>query len=93
MIRVIDGYGIEVDNRNYMSGKIRKITDKKTGEAKEVIDNPAYTTTFSAALEALRRRLQRDRLNGFEGSLDDALQVVKGLDARFEAACRKSLKF
>lgn len=86
MIRLYDGYAIDVDSMNYVVGvaKKTKAVDKKTGEEieKEVIDSPKYYSTLDAALTAFWRMMRRKSLYNFEGSLTEALEQIKNQDEK-----------
>lgn len=86
MIRLYDGYAIDVDSMNYVVGvtKKTKVVDKKTGEEieKEVIDSPKYYSTLDAALTSFWRMMRRKSLYNFEGSLTEALEQIKKQDEK-----------
>lgn len=83
MIRIMDKYGIEVSDKCYAVGKISKSVNKKTGEEAEVIQTPAYCTTIAGALKTLRSRMHLEALKSFEGTLEEAVKKIQGLDDRF----------
>lgn len=90
MIRIIDDWGIDVDNASscYMVGRIRKNKDKKTGEEVECLQGPAYTNDFAQALYWLFKRLRRDAIKSTDGDLKAAIQAIQASDRRLEEAIR-----
>lgn len=89
MIRVMDKYGIEVSEKCYTVGKIGKVTDKKIGEVREVLQCSAYCSTIANALNALRRRIHMDAVKTFDGTLEEAVDKIKAIDDRFNAEVAK----
>lgn len=90
MIR-IGKYGIDTTERCYAIGKIRKTTDKKTGEEMEVLDNPGYYTTFSSALLGLHRRISLDAVAAVDGDLLTAITAVQKHTKDFEEVVKAAL--
>ena len=86
MIRLIDGYVIDVDSHCYILGIAKKevVVDKKTGESKEVetLTNQKYYSTLDGVLTCWWRIMRKKELSKFEGSINEALELVKKLDAK-----------
>lgn len=86
MIRLMDGYAIEVDSHCYTVGVVKttKVTDKKTGETteKEILTDCRYYPDLHMCLMGFWKMLRRRKLSTFEGSLQDAITFVKKLDER-----------
>ena len=86
MIRLDGGYAIEVDSMGYTLGIPRKtkVTNKKTGEEteKEVLTEPKYFGTIDQTLLCYWKLMRRKSLYDFEGSIKEALEVVKKLDEK-----------
>lgn len=86
MIRLTDGYAIDVDKHCYTVGIPKKsvTTNNKTGEVKEseIITEAKYYTTLDQALTGWWRTMRKKELAKFEGSLEEAINVVKQLDEK-----------
>ena len=84
MIRLDGGYAIEVDSTQYTLGvpKWTSVTNKKTGEVvdKEILTDCKYYGTLDLALMGYWKLLRRKGLAKFEGSLREALEVIKKQD-------------
>ena len=84
MIRLSDGYAIDVDSRCYTLGIPKKQTtvDKKTGETKEstTMYEAKYYSTLDQALLGWWKVMRRKALSSFEGSLAEAIEVIKKQD-------------
>lgn len=89
MIRVMDKYGIDVSEKCYAVGKIGKSINKKTGEVTEDLQHPAYCTSISSALSALRKRLHMEAVKSFDGPLEEAIDKIRAIDERFNAEVAK----
>ena len=93
MIRLSDGYAIDVDSRCYTLGVPKKqtIVDKKTGETKETetMTDAKYYSTLDQALVGWWKTMRRKELSKFEGSLDEAIEVVKKLDEKIRKIIAK----
>ena len=86
MIRLTDGYAISVDSHCYTVGIPKKqvTTNSKTGETKEseVMTEAKYFSTLDKALEGWWRIMRKKELIKFEGSIKEALELVKKLDEK-----------
>lgn len=86
MIRLDNGYAIEVDSNCYTLGipKMTNVVNKKTGEEteKEVLTEPKYYTTLGATLLGYWKIMRRKGLAGFEGSLKESLDMVEKMDTK-----------
>lgn len=89
MIKVIGKYGIEASDKCYAAGKIGKMIDKKTGKETEYIQNPAYCTSVSSALKAVRKRMQIDSIKNMDCDLETAINEMRKLDERFNKLIEK----
>lgn len=92
MIRIGD-YGIDVSDRCYAVGKVSKIKVKKnkkeTGEEKEYLINPSYTTSFTYALKCVQKSMRREAIKNTEGDINAAIDAIKQADERFEQMIEK----
>ena len=88
MIRLGDGYVISVDSRNYTVGipKAQIVEDKKTGETKEttIMTDARYYASFDKALVGWWQTMRNKALSNFDGSLDEAIEVVKKQDEKIQ---------
>lgn len=82
MIKVIDGYGIDVLDNCYAVGKISR--SKK--DDREYIASPAYVGSIGAALTFLCKTLRRDALKNINGDLEAAVEAIRRSDARLTEA-------
>ena len=86
MIRLTDGYAIDVDSNCYTVGipKKQTVVNKKTGETKETeaMSEAKYFTTLDKALTGWWQIMRKKELSKFEGSINEALEVVKKLDEK-----------
>ena len=86
MIRLTDGYAIDVDSHCYTVGipKKQTVVNKKTGETKETeaMSEAKYFTTLDKALTGWWQIMRKKELSKFEGSIGEALEVVKKLDEK-----------
>lgn len=88
MIRLSDGYVINVDSRNYTVGipKPQTIEDKKTGETKETIimTDARYYPSLDRALIGWWQTMRNKELSNFDGSLEEAIDAVKKQDEKIK---------
>lgn len=93
MIRLSDGYAIDVDSHCYTVGIPKKqvVVNKKTGESKdtEIMTDARYYTTLDKALLGWWQTMRKKALINFEGSLNDALDVLKKQDEKVETIIAK----
>lgn len=86
MIRLTDGYAIDVDSHCYTVGIPKKqiVVNKKTGESKETeaMSEAKYFATLDKALTGWWQIMRRKELSKFEGSISEALEVIKKLDEK-----------
>ena len=84
MIHLSDGYCIDVSGYNYTVGIPKKqiIENKKTGESKETImmTDAKHYTTLDKALVGWWRTMRSKALSNFDGSLNEAMELVKKQD-------------
>lgn len=84
MIQLSDGYFMNVDSHCYTVGIPKKqiIENKKTGESKEttLMTEARYYTTFDRALTGWWQTMRNKALSKFDGSLEEAFEVVKKQD-------------
>ena len=84
MIHLSDGYCIDVSNYNYTVGIPKKqiIENKKTGASKEttIMTDAKHYTTLDKALVGWWRTMRSKALSKFDGSLDEAIEIVKKQD-------------
>lgn len=88
MIRLSDGYVISVDSRNYTVGipRAQTIEDKKTGETKEttIMTDARYYTSLDKAIAGWWQTMRNKELSNFDGSLDEAIEVIKKQDEKIK---------
>ena len=84
MIR-IEGYGITADSNCYTAGKIATHNDKKTGSTVEALTGAKYYSNLQGCLKYIRKQMHVRALEGFDGGLRGAVELLKGIDDRFEA--------
>lgn len=88
MIHLSDGYAISVDSRCYAVGipKSQTIDNKKTGETKEttIMTDAKYYTSLDKALAGWWQTMRNKELSNFDGSLDEAIEVIKKQDEKIK---------
>jgi hypothetical protein len=93
MIQLSDGYFMNVDSHCYTVGipKKQTIENKKTGECKEttIMTEARYYTTFDRALTGWWQTMRIKALSKFDGSLEEAIEVVKKSDEEFKKIISK----
>ncbi len=86
MIQLSDGYAINVDSHCYTVGipKPQTIENKKTGELKEttIMTEAKYYPTLDKALVGWWQTMRSKALSKFDGTLDEAIEVVKKQDEK-----------
>lgn len=82
MIHIDDNYAIQSDDRQFILAKRTNGIDKTTG--KVVWDKLGYYTTLANALEALSRRLMREKVSEVDMTLKEALGYLKALEKQVE---------
>ena len=84
MIHLSDGYCIDVSSYSYTVGIPKKqiIENKKTGESKETImmTEAKHYTTLDKALVGWWQTMRSKALSNFDGSLEEAIEIVKKQD-------------
>ncbi len=88
MIHVIDDFVIDSDGTQYLMGKLAKRINKKTGVDEEFIRTPSYYSSFSQAILGVSRRMRIEAIKDADGTLADALAVIRAADARLEEAVK-----
>ena len=88
MIKLSDGFFMNVDLRNYTIGipKKQTITNNKTGESKDsvIMTEARYYPTLSSALEGWWEMARAKQLSEFDGSLEEAIELVKKQDEKIK---------
>ena len=84
MIRLTNGYAIDVDSHCYTVGipKKQTVVNKKTGESKETeaMSEAKYFSTLDKALTGWWQMMRKKELSKFEGSINEAIELIKKLD-------------
>lgn len=93
MIHLSDGYCIDVNKYNYTVGIPKKqvITNKKTGESTEttMMTEAKHYTTLDKALVGWWQTMRTKALSNFDGSLEEAIEVVKKQDEKIKSIISK----
>ena len=88
MIQLSDGYYMDVSNYNYTVGipKKQTIVNNKTGESKEttIMTEPKYYPTLDRALAGWWEIMRKKELSQFDGTLEEAIEVVKSIDKKID---------
>lgn len=84
MIR-IEGYGINADANSYTVGKIAVHIDRKTGAEVEVLTSAKYYANLQGCIKHIRKQMHVKALEGFDGGLKEAVELLRAVDERFEA--------
>jgi hypothetical protein len=78
MIKVTDKYGIEVDERNYIVGKI---CTNKEGEV--YLTDKTYHDKITSAISKIAKRTAKEELSCGDYSLDEAVMKIARVYDRF----------
>lgn len=93
MIHLSDGYCIDVSGYSYTVGipKKQMIENKKTGEFKEttMMTEARHYTSLDKALEGWWKTMRSKALSKFDGSLEEAIEVVKKQDEEIKKIISK----
>lgn len=93
MIHLSDGYCIDVGSHSYTVGipKKQAVENKKTGESKEttVMTEARYYSTLDKALVGWWQTMRAKALSKFDGSLDEAIEIVKKQDEKIKKIISK----
>lgn len=88
MIQLSDDYFIDVSSYSYTVGipKKQTVVNNKTGESKETIimTESKYYPTFDRALAGWWETMRKKELSKFDGTLEEAIKVVKSLDKKID---------
>lgn len=88
MIQLSDGYCMDVSNYSYTVGipKKQTITNNKTGESKEsiIMTEPKYYPSLDRALAGWWETMRKKELSQFDGTLEEAIEVVRSLDKKID---------
>lgn len=88
MIQLSDDYFMDVSSYSYTVGipKKQTVVNNKTGESKETIimTESKYYPTFDRALAGWWETMRKKELSKFDGSLDEAIEVVKKQDEKIQ---------
>ena len=88
MIQLSDGYYMDVSGYNYTVGipKKQTIVNNKTGEPKEttIMTEPKYYPTLDRALAGWWETMRKKELSQFDGTLEEAIEVVKSIDKKID---------
>ena len=84
MIRVFKDWAIAADDRQYDVGRIVEITDKKTGEKKEVLRADHHTSSIEYALKTILSVEKRRITASQELTLKEAIAEFRKLYQEFE---------
>lgn len=84
MIKLTNGYYIDVEDRQYVLGIPKKVEqlNKQTKETvtKTIMSEARYYSTLEHALIGFWRLMRRKKLSTFDGTLQEALEVVREQD-------------
>lgn len=78
------GYGVTAGAYGYTVGKVYVYKAKKTGVETEMLATPHYYSDLQGCLRYIRRQMHYDALREFDGSIIDAIDLLKGIDEMFE---------
>lgn len=88
MIQLSDGYCMDVSSYSYTVGipKKQTITNNKTGESKEsiIMTEPKYYPSLDRALAGWWETMRKKELSQFDGTLEEAIEVVRSLDKKID---------
>lgn len=88
MIQLSDDYFMDVSSYSYTVGipKKQTVVNNKTGESKETIimTESKYYPTFDRALAGWWETMRKKELSKFDGTLEEAIEVVKSLDKKID---------
>lgn len=88
MIQLSDGYYMDVSGYSYTVGipKKQTITNNKTGESKEsiIMTEPKYYPSLDRALAGWWETMRKKELSQFDGTLEEAIEVVRSLDKKID---------
>lgn len=88
MIQLSDDYFMDVSSYSYTVGipKKQTVVNNKTGESKETIimTESKYYPTFDRALAGWWETMRKKELSQFDGTLEEAIEVVKSLDKKID---------
>lgn len=91
MITINERYTITADKdcytAKYMTGGKPKV-DKKTGKTEDASQLVGYYGTFEAAVSGCRNDAIRRRVAEYDMTLDEAIEVLKEINAEFERAIK-----
>lgn len=83
MIRLIDDYVINISGNQYVLAIDENKIDK---QGKVVHTAIGYYTTITAAIKAAAQDCYKRRLENSIYSLEEAIEIIKSINARFESA-------
>ena len=93
MIHLSDGYCIDVGAYSYTVGIPKKqiVENKSTGTSKEttIMTEARYYSTLDKALVGWWQTMRTKALSKFDGSLDEAIEIVKKQDEKIKSIISK----
>ena len=81
MIKFNDTYGIEVDSRCFITGKIGFDAKKQ----KDILLNPRYFTSVTQAIKDIADRQTKGTLCNVDCDLMEAVTIIKNVYSEFES--------
>lgn len=89
MIKLIDGYVIDVDPLNYT---LKKDTGKKDKKGNPIYRTFTYHGSVKQAIQACIDLIQRDKLSSDTFTLVEAINILNAAQNRFEQLLQKVIK-
>lgn len=88
MIRLINGYAVQVDQYNY---SLVRDTGRKDKQGSPVLKYISYHGSLESAIRACRKDCIKRSLMEFDGQLDEAIRVLREQDKEFRSLLRKCI--
>ena len=89
MIKIIDDYGVVVDEYNYSLVRHLKDRTRSDGRIEPVYDHLGYYSSLGEAIKGLKDRIIRQELRNGSPDLSTALTIVKNCNLKFEKLLRE----
>lgn len=92
MIRLRDGYGLDVLGNCYAVGKIRTVRDKKDGSESDIVVAEGYFTDIVAALKWFVKRLRLEAVKDADGGFDELIKSIRSADEKMNGLLQSVLQ-
>ena len=92
MIRLRDGYGLDVLSNCYAVGKIKTVRNKNDGSEKDVVIAEGYFSDPAQALKWFLKQLRMNAVRETDGEFDAFVRAIRDADEKMNGLLQSVLQ-